>query len=305
VKFVRDAEAVLEPNPSLSDHRSALAELAVKVPEITVYFWVIKILSTAMGEALSDFLDGGSGIIFPVLGCLSALVAFVLALRWQLRSTRYRTHIYWFAVAMVATFGTMAADAFHQALSMPYWGTSLIYVTALGVILSRWYASEGTLSIHSITTRRRERFYWATVLATFALGTAVGDMTADDFHWGFLVSALVFSGAIVLPLLAWWKFRLNSIVAFWTAYILTRPLGASYADWLDFGKARDGIGVGTAITSSVLAAVIIAIVAYLAMSGKDEQLRSAESSRARQRAAHVGEALRHRGLDQIGVAAAD
>jgi uncharacterized membrane-anchored protein len=227
-----------------------------------------------MGEALSDFLDGGKGIVFPVLGVLAALVAFVVALRMQLKAPRYKTATYWFAVAMVATFGTMAADAFHQALGMPYWSTSLMYLVVLAAIFFRWHSTEGTLSIHSINTKRRERYYWATVLATFALGTATGDMTATDFHWGFLTSGIVFAVVIVIPGLAYWKLRLNAVFAFWFAYVITRPLGASFADWLDVSKHRGGVGLGTAPVSAVLIVAIVAVVALLARSGKDEQRRA-------------------------------
>jgi uncharacterized membrane-anchored protein len=250
------------------------SDLAVKVPEITAYFWAIKILSTAMGEALSDFLDGGKGIVFPALGVLVALVAFVVALRMQLKAPRYKTATYWFAVAMVATFGTMAADAFHQALGFPYWVTTLMYLVVLAAIFFRWHSTEGTLSIHSITTKRRERYYWATVLATFALGTAAGDMTATDFHWGFLTSGIVFAVVIVIPGLAYWKLRLNSVFAFWFAYVITRPLGASFADWLDVSKHRGGLGIGAGPVSAVLIVAIVAVVIQLARSGKDEQLRA-------------------------------
>jgi uncharacterized membrane-anchored protein len=256
---------------------STLSTLAVKVPEITAFFWVIKILSTAMGEALSDFLDGGSGA-WPVVGVLLALIAFVLALRWQLKSRTYHAVRYWLAVAMVATFGTMAADGWHQAFGIPYWASSLGYLIVLGVIFWRWYATEGTLSIHSITTKRRERYYWAAVLATFALGTAVGDMTATDFGWGFLASALVFTGIILVPLAGYWKLRFNSIFAFWSAYIITRPLGASYADWMDVSKHRGGLAWGTGPVSLTLIVIIGAVVAYVAKTGVDRPRHVTDAS---------------------------
>jgi uncharacterized membrane-anchored protein len=254
------------------DERPRLADRAgaVKVPEITVLFWVIKVLSTAMGEALSDFLDGGSGL-WPVAGCLLALVAFVLALRMQLRSPTYTAGIYWFAVTMVATFGTMAADGWHQALGIPYYGATALYVVALAVIFWRWYASEGTLSIHSIDSRRREWFYWSAVLATFALGTAAGDMTAVNLHMGFLASGLLFAGIIAVPAIAYWKFRLNAVVAFWFAYIITRPLGASFADWMDVSRHRGGLGWGTAPVSVVLTLIIVGLVGYVAVTGRGIQ----------------------------------
>jgi uncharacterized membrane-anchored protein len=244
----------------------------VKVPEITILFWVIKVLSTAMGEALSDFLDGGAGL-WPVVGCAAALVVFVVALRMQFRSPRYSTGLYWFAVAMVATFGTMAADGWHQAFGIPYYATSAGFVVVLAVIFWKWYASEGTLSIHSINTRRREWFYWATVLATFALGTAGGDMTAANLNLGYLNSGILFAGIIAVPALGYWKLRLNPVVAFWFAYVITRPLGASFADWMDVSRHRGGLGLGTGPVSLALALIIVGLVAYVAVTGKDVQGR--------------------------------
>jgi uncharacterized membrane-anchored protein len=251
-----------------SDPPSTAAALVAKVPEITVYFWIIKVLSTAMGEALSDFLDGGSGL-FPVFGVLLALVVFVVALRMQIRSSRYVTALYWFAVAMVATFGTMAADGWHQAFGISYFISTAGYLIVLALIFSRWYASEGTLSIHSINTRRREYFYWGTVLATFALGTAAGDMTATSLHLGYLTSAILFAAIIAVPALAWWKLGLNSVVAFWCAYVITRPLGASIADWMDVSRHRGGLGWGTGPVSLMLAVALVAVVCFVAMTGRD------------------------------------
>jgi uncharacterized membrane-anchored protein len=217
--------------------------LAVKVPHIGLWFWVVKLVSTAMGEALSDLLDGGPSIT-PALGVLAALVAFVLALRWQLRARSYASRTYWFAVAMVATFGTMAADALHQALGTPYWANALFYAAILAVLFWRWHAFEGTLSIHSIDSRRREAFYWGTVLATFALGTAVGDMTATNLGLGYLASA---------------------------AYVLTRPLGASIADYLDVSTRAGGAGLGKPAVTAVLVVVMVALVTTLSRTGRDVQ----------------------------------
>jgi uncharacterized membrane-anchored protein len=252
----------------LERDRPTKTSLVVKVPEITAYFWIIKVLSTAMGEALSDFLDGGAGL-FPVFGVLLALVAFVVALRMQFRSPRYATGIYWLAVAMVATFGTMAADGWHQAFGIPYYVSTAMYMVVLAAIFWKWHATEKTLSIHSINTRRREYYYWATVLATFALGTAAGDMTATEMHLGYLSSGLLFAGIIAIPAIGYWKFRLNSVVAFWFAYIVTRPLGASFADWMDVSHRRGGLGWGSGPVSLGFAAVIVAFVVYVGVSGKD------------------------------------
>jgi uncharacterized membrane-anchored protein len=253
---------------ALGDDRSTKTSLVAKVPEITAYFWIVKVLSTAMGEALSDHLDGGPGI-WPVFGVLLALIAFVVALRLQFRSARYSTALYWFAVAMVATFGTMAADGWHQAFGIPYYVSSTAYTLVLAAIFWKWYSTEKTLSIHSINTRRREYYYWATVLATFALGTAVGDMTATEMHLGYLSSGLLFLGVIAVPAIGYWKFRLHSVFAFWFAYVITRPLGASFADWMDVSRRRGGLGWGTGWVSLALALIIVALVTYLARSGKD------------------------------------
>jgi uncharacterized membrane-anchored protein len=223
-----------------------------------------------MGEALSDLLDGGPNVT-PVLGVLAALIAFVAALRWQLHSPTYRTHTYWFAVAMVATFGTMAADGLRQALGTPYYVNTAFYAVVLAVLFWRWRASEGTLSIHSIISRRREGFYWATVLATFALGTAAGDWTATDLGLGYLTSGLLFLGIIAIPAIAWWKLRLNAVVAFWFAYIVTRPLGASFADYLDVRRALGGAGLGKGPVSGVLIVVMAGLVLLLARTGRDLQ----------------------------------
>jgi uncharacterized membrane-anchored protein len=242
---------------------SDVVPLAVKVPQITVLFWAIKITSTAMGEALADFLDGGNGLVFPALGALAALGVFIVALRLQFRATRYVTATYWFAVAMVATFGTMAADSLHQFLGISYAITTPFYATVLALVFWRWWANEHTLSIHTIDTRRRERFYWATVLATFALGTAAGDWTATNLKLGFFSSGLLFAGVIIVPAIAY-RLGANPIATFWFAYIFTRPLGASFADWMDYPVRSGGLGWGTAPVWVGLAVLMIGLVAILA-----------------------------------------
>jgi uncharacterized membrane-anchored protein len=235
----------------------------VKVPEIVALFWIIKITSTAMGEALADYLDGPSNVILAGLGSLLALALFIIALRRQFKATRYVTSTYWFAVAMVATFGTMAADSLHQFLGLPYWSTTVFYAVVLLLVFWRWWVNEHSLSIHSITTQRRERFYWATVLATFALGTATGDWTATGLHLGFLSSGLVFAGAILLPLIAY-SFGANTVVTFWIAYVITRPLGASFADWFDYPRNSGGLGIHRSIVWGTLALLMAALVIVLA-----------------------------------------
>src|ERR1700754_3607057 len=209
---------------------SAREPLAAKVPEITLMFWVLKILTTGMGEAMSDFLGQKS---IPIGGAIGVF-GFAYAMRLQLRQREYRAPVYWFAVVMVAIFGTMVADVLKDGTGVSYAVTTPVFAAATAIVFLRWYRSEGTLSIHSITTRRRELFYWAAVLATFALGTAAGDLTAMSLNLGFFGSAVLFAVIIAVPAAAWWRGKLNPITAFWAAYIVTRPLGASFADW--FGK---------------------------------------------------------------------
>jgi uncharacterized membrane-anchored protein len=240
--------------------------LAAKVPEITVLFWIIKVLTTGMGEAMSDFLGQKS---VPIAGAIGIL-GIVFALRLQLRTPEYRAPVYWFAVMMVAVFGTMAADGLKDGAGLSYAVTTPFFAAVVGAIFFVWYRSEGTLSIHSITTRRRERFYWLAVLGTFALGTAAGDLTAMTLHLGWLASIVLFAVAIVLPALAWARGALDPILAFWLSYILTRPLGASIADW--FGKpGNGGLGLGDGMVSAIALIAFVALVGYLAASRRDIQ----------------------------------
>src|SRR4051812_15211068 len=241
-------------------------DLAPKVPEITLLFWMVKILTTGMGEAMSDFMGQKS---VPIAGAVGVL-GFTLALRRQLRAREYSAPIYWTAVLMVAVFGTMVADGIKDGLGLSYAVTTPVFALLVAGVFWRWHRSEGTLSIHSITTRRRERFYWLAVLGTFALGTAAGDLTAMTLHLGWFASIVLFAVAIALPALAWARGGLNPIAAFWLAYILTRPLGASIADW--FGKPDNrGLGLGDGTVSAVALVAFVALVGYVAASGRDVQ----------------------------------
>ncbi len=170
---------------------------------------------------------------------------------------------------MVSVFGTMAADILHVGFGIPYVISTIFFAVVLAIIFIAWYAKEKTLSIHSITTSRRELFYWATILTTFALGTAVGDMTATTMHLGYFSSGILFAILITIPAIAYWKFEMNAIVAFWIAYILTRPLGASFADWMGVSHARSGLGLGTGAVSFVLLIIIACLVGYLTWSHED------------------------------------
>ncbi len=237
-----------------------------KVPEITMLFWITKVLTTAMGEATSDFMNAALG---PAIAVPIMLIGLAAALKMQLRAPAYSAWTYWLVVVMVSVFGTSAADALHVGFGIAYPVSSTFYLVVLAVIFVAWYRSERTLSIHSIHTARREKFYWATVLATFALGTAAGDMTATSMHIGYLSSGVLFATLIALPAVAYWRFGLNSIVAFWLAYIMTRPLGASFADWMDNPHHLGGLALGTGPVALGLTVVIVAFVAYLAITRVD------------------------------------
>jgi uncharacterized membrane-anchored protein len=237
-----------------------------KVPEITIFFWVTKILTTAMGEATSDFMNSALG---PAIAVPLMLIGLVVALKFQFRQPSYKAWSYWLVVVMVAVFGTSAADALHVGFGIPYTVSTSFYLVVLTVVFIAWYRSERTLSIHSIYTRRREQFYWATVLATFALGTAAGDMTATSFHIGYLASGIMFMSIIALPAVAHRWFGLNSILAFWFAYVITRPLGASFADWLDATRHLGGLDLGQGPVALGFAVVMLAFIAYLAASRID------------------------------------
>ena len=239
-----------------------------KVPTITVYFWVIKVLTTALGESTSDYLVHRFN---PYLAVMGGFVTFVVALAIQFRASKYIPWVYWLAVAMVAVFGTMAADVLHIQFGVPYIASTILFAIALAVVFTAWYRSEGTLSIHSIVTLRREVFYWAAVLATFAMGTAAGDLAAYTGKLGFLTAGIVFAVVFAIPGLAYRFARLNAIFAFWFAYVMTRPLGASFADWT--GKARNakGLGYGDGPVAFVLAASIVALVGYLTVTKKDRE----------------------------------
>jgi uncharacterized membrane-anchored protein len=243
------------------------APVASKVPAIIPLFWLIKLLTTAGGEATSDYLKiygnfGGGG---------TEVVLFVAAFVLQFSTRRYRAFAYWSLAYAIAIAGTGVSDFLHLDAHIPYAGTSALWAIVLAGIFWLWHRSEGTLSIHSITTQRREVYYWATVCATFALGTALGDLTAISLNMGYLTSALFFFGVILLPAIAWRGFGLDSIAAFWMAYVVTRPLGASFADWISKPSKLTGLAFGDGRTSIVFAIVVLAFVAYLAVARPDIQ----------------------------------
>jgi len=231
-----------------------------KVPEVTALFWLTKLLTTAMGESTSDYLVKRMNPVVAVgIGGLVLIGALVL----QFRTDRYVPWTYWFNVVMVAVVGTMAADVLHIQFHVPYAVSTAFFAVVLTVVFVTWSRVEGTLSIHSIVTPRREAFYWAAVMATFALGTAAGDLTATTLGLGYLSSAVLFAALITVPAAGYWRFHLNAILAFWAAYVLTRPLGASIADWLGKPKHLSGLGLGDGGVSLVLGGLIVACVVAL------------------------------------------
>ena len=247
---------------------ASLPPLAAKVPEVTAVFWLIKVLTTGMGEAAADYLGEVSVVVAGGVGALGLVAALV----WQLRARHYMAVRYWTAVAMVAVFGTMVADGPHVVLGLPYLLSTALYLLVVGGCFALWWRNEGTLSIHSITTRRREGFYWATVLATFALGTALGDLTAMVWHLGFFWSGAVFAALIAVPAIGWARFGLHPVAAFWTAYVLTRPLGASFADWA--GKPHHpagGLDLGDGVVTVGTLVLIVGLVAWCAVTRRDVQ----------------------------------
>jgi uncharacterized membrane-anchored protein len=241
--------------------------LAAKVPEVIFLFWVVKILTTAGGEATSDYLKtfgnfvgGGVEVLVIVVGLLA-----------QFETRRYRAFAYWSLAFAIAITGTGVSDFLHLDVHIPYAGTTLLWAVVLAAIFWLWQRSEGTLSIHSITTQRREAYYWATVFATFALGTALGDFTATSLNLGYLDSGILFTILILIPALAHWRFGLNAIAAFWMSYVITRPLGASFADYISKPKNLSGLNFGDGPTALAFAVAVLILVSYLALVRPDIQ----------------------------------
>ena len=243
------------------------------MPEITAWFWVLKLLTTAMGEAASDYLLGTMRFVGFGIG----LAGFVVTLWVQFRTRRYNAFAYWATVMMVAVFGTMAADVAHHQLGVSFGMSTLLGALGVAATFWIWHRSEHTLSIHSITTRRREVLYWLAVSLTFALGTAAGDLTASQLHFGFAGSIVLFAIVMAVPALGAWRFHLNSVLAFWWAYIVTRPLGASIADWLSKPVKTGALAYGDGPVATVLLVIALILVTFVGVRRQSVTTREASA----------------------------
>ncbi len=242
-----------------------------KVPAITIFFWIIKILCTTVGETAADFLNSNlhMGLTGTTLFMASLLICALFA---QFRAKKYVPGIYWFAVVLISVVGTLITDNLTDNLGVPLVTTTCVFSVALAATFATWYLREKTLSVHTIITTRRETFYWTAILFTFALGTAAGDLAAESLKLGYVLSAFLFAGFIAIVTVAHLRFKLNSVLAFWLAYILTRPLGASIGDLLSQPRDIGGLALGTVYTSAIFLTAILITVAYLTITKKDEIL---------------------------------
>jgi uncharacterized membrane-anchored protein len=263
-EIAMNQSAVDSRNPAPSPGRKLLN----KVPEITLYFWIIKILCTTVGETAADLLNENLGLGLTTTSYLMAGL-LVITLVFQFRSSRYVPGLYWLAVVLISVVGTLFSDNLVDNLGVALQTTTIGFAIVLAAIFASWYASERTLSIHTIVTTRREAFYWLAILFTFALGTSAGDLAAEKLALGYSAAALIFGALIAIVTFAHFRFKLNAILAFWIAYILTRPLGASIGDYLAQPTEEGGLGLGTILTSLIFLSTILALVLYLTRSKRD------------------------------------
>jgi uncharacterized membrane-anchored protein len=249
--------------------RGAARRMLNKVPEVTLFFWIIKIMATTVGETAADYLDANLGLgLTNTTWVMAGLL--VVALGFQFRTSRYVPGVYWLAVVGISVVGTLITDNLTDNFGVSLVTTTIAFALALAGAFGAWYASERTLSIHTISTTRREAFYWLAILFTFALGTAAGDLVAERLDLGYWISALMFAGLIAIVTLAHFRFRLDAVLAFWIAYVLTRPLGASIGDFLSQTRDDGGLGLGTTGTSAIFLATILCLVAYLTVTRRDQ-----------------------------------
>ncbi|MEA2429020.1 MAG: hypothetical protein QOF37_2648 [Thermoleophilaceae bacterium] len=251
-----------------------------KVPEVTMYFWIIKVLCTTVGETFADYLNSSLG--WGLTNTTYAMGALLIAtLVVQFRARKYIPGVYWLAVVLLSIVGTLITDNLTDNFGVPLETTTIVFGVALMITFGAWYVSERTLSIHTIYTTRREAFYWCAILFTFALGTAAGDLASEKLNLGYLLALGVFAGAIAIVAVSHYGFKVNAVLAFWLAYILTRPLGASIGDYLSQAKADGGLGLGTTTTSLIFLGTILALVIYLSVTRRDQTPVKAARSVAR------------------------
>jgi uncharacterized membrane-anchored protein len=243
-------------------------EMLNKVPEVTLYFWIIKILCTTVGETASDYLNTNLNLGLTNTTYITGAV-LLATLFFQFRARKYIPGIYWLSVVLISVVGTQITDNLVDNLGVTLVTTTIVFSIVLAAVFAAWYASERTLSIHTIYTTRREGFYWLAILFTFALGTAAGDLAAERLALGYWVSAVIFAGMIAAVAVGHYRLRLNAVLAFWIAYILTRPLGASLGDYLSQARVDGGLGLGTTVTSVIFLATILVVVVFLSLTRKD------------------------------------
>jgi len=240
----------------------------VKVPEVTAFFWIIKVLATTVGETFADYLNVTLG--FGLNGTtLVTIVALVVALIFQFKSSKYRPSLYWLVVVLISITGTLFTDNLTDNVGVSLITSSVIFSIMLAIVFIVWHRTEASLAIHSIYTPRREAFYWSAILFTFALGTAAGDLFAERLGLGYGLSLVIFAATILIIGLTWKSKSVNPVLAFWAIYVLTRPLGASIGDLLSQSKKDGGIGLGTTTTSAIFLTIILGLVIYLTKSRKD------------------------------------
>src|SRR3954454_1474668 len=247
--------------------RTLTRQMLNKVPEVTVYFWIIKILCTTVGESFADYINETLGFGLTNTTVVFS-VALAVALVAQFRKDRYVPGVYWLAVVLISVVGTLLTDNLTDARGVPLGGSSTVFFVLLAAVFAAWYARERTLSIHSINTTQREAWYWLVVLVTFALGTALGDWTLELTGWSPGVSILLPAGLLAAVFVAW-KLGMGPVLSFWLAYILTRPLGANIGDFLASDKSEGGLGLGPLVTSVIFLAAILATIIYLTVTGVD------------------------------------
>jgi len=263
----------------MSRSKDAVQKALSKVPEVTIFFWVIKILCTTVGETFADFLNVNLNFGLTMTSVVTGVLLFI-ALYFQFRAKRYVPGIYWITVVFISVFGTLVTDNLTDKIGVPLEVSTIVFSIALAGVFAAWYWYEKTLSIHSIFTTRREAFYWLTILCTFALGTASGDLMAEGLGLGYLTTGLIVAGVIAVTTVAR-KLGLNSVLAFWIVYIMTRPLGASIGDYLSQAPHNGGLGLGTTGTSALFLVGILATVSYLTISKKDTVAKVGETKNER------------------------